>query len=167
MNLSKRVIEETVANTTGEETIALVNALKNKRDVSEFKLAEGLNKDINETRNMLYKLYNENLVSSIKKKDKKKGWYVYYWSLNLNQMRYLAKKSKDIYLKKLNSRLEREKKIDYYSCANRCSRMDFERATEINFKCPECGNLLHQKDNKEIIERLEKEIKKVKQKIKK
>jgi len=78
MNLSKRVIEETVANTIGQDTVALVNALKNKKDVSEFKLADALKKDINETRNMLYKLYNENLVSSIKKKDKKKGWYVYY-----------------------------------------------------------------------------------------
>jgi len=80
-------------------------------------------------------------------------------------MRYLAKKSREIYLKKLNARLERETKIDYYSCSNKCSRLDFERATEVDFKCPECGSLLHQKDNKEIIENLEKEIKEVKRKI--
>ena len=162
MNLSKRVIEETVEKTTGKEVVPLVNALKNKKDVSEFKLASELKKDINETRNMLYKLYNLNLVSSTRRKDKKKGWYTYYWTLNSSSMRYLAKKSKESYLSKLEQRLEKEKGMDFYSCSNGCVRLEFEAATELNFKCGECGSLLNHKDNSKIIKELEKEIKQTK-----
>ncbi|MFH2028330.1 MAG: hypothetical protein ABIJ08_04290 [Nanoarchaeota archaeon] len=167
MNLSKRVVEETVIQVTGKDVVPLVEALKNKKDVSEFKIASEIKKDINQTRNMLYRLYNQNLVSSIRKKDKKKGWYIYYWTLNNNRMKFLATKSKKAYLDRLMSRLEREKTLDFYSCANKCIRLDFEKSTEINFKCPECGNLLHMADNVEIIKKLEKEIKEIKSKIKK
>jgi transcription initiation factor TFIIE subunit alpha len=162
VHLSKKVVESTIEKTSGKETLPLVNALKNKKDVSEFKLATDIKKDINETRNILYKLSNQNLVSSIRKKDKSKGWYVYYWTLNTNRMKYLAKTSKATHLKKLNQRLEEEKNIDFYSCINQCQRRDFERATEINFRCPECGDMLNQRDNTKIIKELEKEIKKLK-----
>ncbi len=167
MNLSKRVIEDTVEQTAGKELIPLVHALKNRKNVSEFQLASNIKKDINQTRNMLYKLYNNNLVSSIRKKDKKKGWYVYYWSLNLNRMRYLASKSKEKYLDALKKALDREKNISFYSCSGRCVRLEFEKAAELGFRCPECGNLLHQKDNANRIEKLEKDIMELKNKMEK
>ncbi|MFH1642977.1 MAG: hypothetical protein ABIC04_08845 [Nanoarchaeota archaeon] len=167
MNLSKKVVEETIEKITGKDVVPLVKVLKNKKDVSEFKLAKDIKKNINETRNMLYRLYNQNLVSSTRKKDKNKGWYIYYWTLNLNRMRYLAKKSKEVYMTKLMARLEREKNLDYYSCMSKCTRLEFETATEGNFKCPECGGLLHQNDSNEFINKLEKEIKELKLKIKK
>jgi transcription initiation factor TFIIE subunit alpha len=162
MNLSKKVIEDTVEKTTGKEVIPLVNVLRNKKNVSEFQLADNLKKDINETRHMLYRLYNNNLVSSTKKKDRKKGWYVYYWSLNLKRMKYLATKSRERQIKSLKNRLEKEKHTNFYYCSNNCTRLEFETATEMDFRCPECGNLLLQKDNKDIIEKLDKKIKELK-----
>lgn len=154
-------MEETVEKTTGKGLIPLVHALKNKKDVSEFTLASALKKDINETRNLLYQLYNQNLVSSTRKKDKHKGWYVYYWTLNANRMKYLAEKSKEVMLNRLQQRLEREKSTDFFVCGSGCIRLDFERATDLKFKCPECGSIVHNQDNSITIKELENNIKKL------
>ena len=166
MYLSKKVMEETIETATGKEVLPIVRALKDKKNVSEFKLANSLRKDINETRNMLYKLSNLNLVSATRKKDKKKGWYVYYWTLNNNNMRHLAQKSKEAYLKRLTHLLEHEKQGDFYSCGNKCTRILFEQAMEMNFRCIECGNLLEHSDNSHTIEEIEQQIKEIKSKIK-
>jgi transcription initiation factor TFIIE subunit alpha len=161
MKLSNKLIDEVISEVAGEDVLPLVKALKNKKNVSEFVLAGNIKQEINVTRNMLYRLYNSNLVSFIRKKDKKKGWYIYYWTFNPKMVKYLASITKKKRLEKLKERLEREKKGDFFACQNQCIRLDFEQATDFEFKCPECGSLLDQEDNREKIKKLEKEIKKL------
>ena len=43
-------------------------------------------------------------------------------------------------------------------CRNACVRMDFEKATDFNFKCPECGELMNQVDNARTIDLLKDKI---------
>ena len=83
------MIEFVISDVAGEDVVPLVQSLKNKKNVSEFKLAENINKEVNVARNMLYRLYDHNLVSFIRRKDKKKGWYIYYWTFNLKKIRTL------------------------------------------------------------------------------
>ena len=40
-------------------------------------------------------------------------------------------------------------------------RLSFEQAMDYEFKCPECGGLMNQEDNAEIIEKIEEEIKRM------
>jgi len=162
MYLSKKLLENTVYENIGEDVVPLVKLLKNKKDVSEFKLASSLKSDINATRNKLYRLSSANLVSSIKRKDKHKGWYVYYWTLKPNRVKDLATKSKQQQLIILKNKLEREKENDFFICGGMCLRVDFEKASEIGFKCPECGNLLEKHDNKNYIVNIEKRIEELK-----
>ena len=75
-----------VIEIAGPEVVALVELLYGKENVSEFKLADKLELTVNQARNMLYKLHSHNLVSFIRKKDKRKGWYIYYWTLDLRRM---------------------------------------------------------------------------------
>jgi len=159
MKLSNKLISEVISEVAGEDVLPLVKALKNKKNVSEFKLAADIKQEINTTRNMLYRLYNSNLVSFIRKKDKKKGWYIYYWTFNTKMIKYLLQSLKKKRLDKLKERLGREKSSDFFACKNKCIRLDFEQATDFQFKCPECGNLLNQEDNAEKINGIEKEIK--------
>lgn len=161
MYLSNKLIESVVAENIGEDFLPLVRVLKGKKEISELKLADVIKKNINVTRSMLYKLASSNLVASRKVKDKKKGWCVYYWSLKPNSIKYLAMKSKEKYLKKLESELKREKDIDFFACPNVCCRVSYEKALNLNFKCPECGNLMYQEDNSSKIEIIIKEIKRI------
>lgn len=152
------LIEDVVSNVVGEDVLPLVKALKNKVNVSEFKLASSIRREINLTRNMLYRLYDHNLVSFMRKKDKKKGWYIYYWTFNIKRIKYLAEDLKRKRLEKLQERLQREQTTQFFSCKNNCIRLSFDQATDFEYKCPECGELLNQEDNTAKIENIKTEI---------
>jgi len=160
MRMSNKLIEDVIKNAIGEDVVALVELIKNKKNVSEFKIAERMNVNINIVRNMLYRLYHKNLVSFVRKKDKKKGWYIYYWTFNAKRIKFLADGLKKDKIEKLKERLERERSSFFFSCPNEHIRLNFEKATDYGFKCPECGSLLEQEDNEKRIKDLEKEIKK-------
>ena len=90
MKLSSKQVDEVISEVAGDDVLLLVKALKNKKNVSEFVLAENIKQEINATRNMLYRLYDSNLVTFIRKKDKKKGWYIYYWTFNPKMVRHIS-----------------------------------------------------------------------------
>lgn len=167
MKLSNKIVESVVSEVAGQDVIPLVKALKNKKNISEFKLAEDIKQEINTTRNMLYRLYDANLVSFIRKKDKKKGWYIYYWTFNAKRIKELTKNLKVQRLEKLKERLSRENASKFFACKSKCIRLDFDQSTDFGYKCPECGNLLHEEDNKQMIERLQKEVKVLEKDLKK
>jgi len=158
MKVTAKIVEDIISEVAGEDVLPLVKVLRNKSNVSEFKLADNIKREINLTRNMLYRLYDYNLVSFIRKKDKKKGWYIYYWTFNQKRVNDLALTLRKKRLERLNDRLTREKTTQFYICSNTCMRLDFERSHDYEFKCPECGVLLDLEDNSKKIVDLEKQI---------
>jgi transcription initiation factor TFIIE subunit alpha len=165
--LTTKLIEDVVAEVAGEDVVPLVKLLKNKKNISEFKLADSAKQEINSVRNMLYRLYNVNLVSFIRKKDKKKGWYIYYWTFESKKVKYLLRKLKERQLQKLKTRLEREKQSQFYICPNKCARLDFDQSMNFEFKCPECGEIIQQEDNTQKIKKIEEDIKALEKELKK
>jgi len=153
--LLKKIVRELVS----EEAIPLVEYLKGKTKISEFVISEELEMEIHKTRFFLYKLLDHNIVSFIRKKDKIKGWYICYWDLNEDVINHLDQKIKDEKMDKLQERLKREEENQFYLCRNACARMDFDRAMEFTFKCPECGEIMHQQDNTKTIDFLKERIK--------
>ncbi len=166
MKVTSKIVEEIVSEVAGEDVWPLVKALRNKNNVSEFKLADSIRKEINLTRNMLYRLYDNNLVSFIRKKDKKKGWYIYYWTFNNKRIKDLVHDTKKRRYERLLERLGREKSTQFYACASKCMRLDFEQGHDFNFKCPECGLLLELEDNAQKIKVLQVEVGKLEKELK-
>ncbi|RLE46469.1 hypothetical protein DRJ22_01850 [Candidatus Woesearchaeota archaeon] len=166
MKITPKVAEEAIAESAGEEVLPLVRILKKRKNISEFQLAEQIKKEINITRNLLYRLYNINLVSFERVKDKKKGWYVYFWSFNNNKVKDLVIAQKKQRLERLKDRLKREENNTFFTCSDKCLRLGFEQAFDFEFKCPECGGLLEEEDNSKKIEELKKEIKELTKKLK-
>lgn len=158
IRLTPKLVEAIITEVAGADCIPLYKTLKGKSNISEFLLAEQIDNEINVTRNMLYRLYHANLVSFIRKKDKQKGWYIYYWTFNPLQLSHLFSTLRTNRISKLQERIEREQGSHFYMCPERCMRLDFERATEFNYKCPECGILLDLSDNSQIVAELEKEL---------
>lgn len=154
----KDLLSEVITEITGEDTLPLVKALKNKKNISEFKLAEETDAEVNTTRNRLYRLYEHHLVTFTRKKDKKKGWYIYYWTFNPKRLKDLARNHLKTKIEHLKERITREQTTNFYLCANKCIRLDFDQATEFEYKCPECGEILNQEDNTQRITELKKEL---------
>jgi len=167
MRISNKIIESVVNEVAGEDVVPLVDYLKDKKNISEFKIAEQIKREVNETRNMLYRLHAANLVTFIRKKDKKKGWYIYYWTFNKKIVRYLFVTLKKKRVNSLKERLIREKSSDFFVCKNKCIRLDFEQATDFGFKCPECGVILDQENNENQKRKIEKEVAELEDELKK
>ncbi len=158
MRITNKLIEEVVSSVAGEDTIPLIFAIKDKKNVSEFKIADMLKEQINITRNMLYRLLDQNLVHFIRKKDRQKGWYIYYWTFNPKEIRFLTIKLQKQRLNALRERLDREQSAQFFTCPKGCIRLDFERAMDFEFKCPECGSIIEQHDNSADIGKIKKKI---------
>ena len=94
----KDLLKSLVEELAGDYATPIVDILYNKKDVNEFRIAKKMEMTINQIRNILYKLSAEGLVSFIRKKDDKKGWYIYYWTLETEKCLVKLKKT----LKKLN-----------------------------------------------------------------
>ena len=165
MKLSNKLLEWVVIEVAGADVIPLVKLIKTKKNVSEFKLAEQLKREVNEVRNMLYRLYHANLVSFTRRKDKKKGWYIYYWTFRLKQVKFVATGLKKRRLEMLRDRLDRERETHFFLCETACMRLDFEKALVYEFKCPECGELMYQEENRLKVRELETEVVKLEKEL--
>ena len=167
MIVSREKISQLAVQIGGELGVQVVEFLLNHgENTSEFLIAEKLEVKINAIRKTLYMLQDANLVNSMRKKDKKKGWYIYYWTFNPKQIKYLFVDLKKKKLTKLNERIERENEGNFFGCQNKCIRLNFDQATDFSFKCPECGSVLDQENNETIIETIKKEISEIEKELK-
>ena len=155
-------IVETLIN---KQAVPIIDLLTGKEHVNEFLIAKKLGLTINQTRNILYKLSDFGLVSFIRKKDKKKGWYIYFWTLNIYQSLNLLEQTLKKELDQFEIQLKNRKEKRFYFCKT-CSLEVTEEVALINdFSCSECEEIYELSDNKEMIEQLELKIAKIKKEI--
>jgi len=164
MRVTNQIVYDITKEVVGEDAVKIVQFLKDKKNISEFKIAEKIKTEINQIRNILYRLHTHNLVTYIKKKDRQKGWYISYWTFNRKRVKDLIGQLRKSKLAKYKERLKKElaNRDNFFMCSSACVRLGFHDATEFNFKCPECGKLLNQQDNSKTIEILKKNIKELK-----
>ena len=158
MKLTKKLITEVVSQSVGIEVVDLALYLRGKTDVSEIIIAKDMKISVQEARSLLYRLFESNLASFERKRDKHKGWHISHWDFldkNVTKLYDQFQKQKITHLKQ---RLEREQHMKFYMCSHACSRIEFDNAIELNFKCPECGGLMNPQDNKRTIEVLSGKI---------
>ncbi len=165
LKVTKSMIKDVVSKVAGEDCVPIILDLDGRENVSEFIIADELNIDIRELRRKLYKLWEAGLVRFKRKKDKKRGWYIYYWTFIPSRVWFLYRDLRVKKLQKLKERLEQEENNEFYLCPNGCVRLDFSQAVEFDFKCPECGALLVPNDNSRTIAHLKEEIAKLTKEI--
>jgi transcription factor E len=147
INLLKSITEEIAGENSGQ----MVEILFDKKDVNEFLIAKKMNLTINQIRNVLYKLSAEGLVSFIRKKDKRKGWYIYFWTLNTEKCLIRLQQDLTKKIHELKELLAKREKDRYYVC-NSCNvEVSEERALDQDFSCDECAEVYTLVDNANAI----------------
>jgi transcription initiation factor TFIIE subunit alpha len=136
----------------GEEYIKVARALLNTKDVTDEEIASATGLKINIVRKVLYDMFGKALITGIRVKDEKKGWFVYRWRAKQDQVdNFIDNQKKKI----LES-------TEFYHCGNRdCPRVKFDVAVELFFKCPNCKGSLNMIDNTKIKEALRHKIEQV------
>jgi len=160
-----KFLRSVVENLINKSAVPLVDLLVGKKHVNEFLIAKKLELTINQTRNILYKLSDYGLVSFIRKKDKRKGWYIYFWTLNVYQSLNLLEQNLKKELEGLEAQLKSRKEKRYYVC-NTCSiEVTDELALLNDFVCSECEEVYELRDSKDIIKQLEKSVSRIKKEV--
>ncbi len=152
------LLKEIVGSVAGEKSKAIVDLLHERKNVNEFLIAKKLKLTINQTRNILYKLADEGLVSFIRKKDTKKGgWYTYFWTLNIERglIKFKERLKKLVELEK--QQVQIKKTARFFFCQNCQIEIGEEQALSLQYTCQECGQTFELKDNSKEIIALEKE----------
>jgi len=165
MKVLEKHMEQSIQQVAGKEALPIYNALKGKENVNEFTLVEELEMNINQIRNILYKLDNHGLLESKRKKDRKKGWYIYFWTLKNDKLKQLVIKLKKDRLNFLERKLNEEQENDFYICPNNCMRVDANQALEQGYMCEECGQLLEHEDSQKLQNRIKREIKEIEEEL--
>lgn len=150
---------EIVKEIIGEDVvIGVVKELNKKVEITDEELASKFEIRLNDIRKVLYRLYENNLASFRRLRDKTTGWYIFFWRLEPDNITNLIRNKNKLVLEILTARLEYEKSHIFYRCANNCGSTIFEDAMEIGFKCPKCGNPLFNVPNQDTIDVLEEKI---------
>lgn len=150
-----KIIQEIIGD---EMVISIVKELNTKAEITDEELASKFNVRLNDIRKILYKLYENNLASFRRLRDKNTGWYIFFWSLTPENIIHLIKSKNKQVLEILKVRLEYEKNHVFYRCPNKCGAFTFEDAIEVGFKCVKCGEPLANSPNTETINVLEEKI---------
>lgn len=152
----------------GEEYLKVARALLNSEDVTDEEIASATGLRINIVRKVLYDMFGKALISGIRVKDDKKGWFVYRWRARRDYADSFIENQKKKILERLKKRLEYEESAEFYHCGNKsCNRLSFEEAVEVLFKCPNCKNLLNKVDNTNIKKALRYKIDEIARDLKK
>ncbi len=152
----KNFLRESVVIIVDKPAEPIVDFLEGNKYLNEFLIAKKLEITINQTRNILYKLSDQGIVSSIRKKDKRKGWYTYFWKIEIIRALEFLK----LHIQKRSNQVKhqvdsRESKV-FYIC-ERCNiEFNEENALLHEFTCNECGNTFTLKDNTKVLKELRK-----------
>ena len=161
INFLKKVVE----NTAGLDAVRIVDLLYGKKDVNEFLIAKKLALTINQTRNLLYRLSHLGIINSIRKKDKRKGWYIYFWTFNVFRSLEVLKESINEEINGLKGQLNSKKQKRFYKCKLCGREVNEESALLTNFICSECGEVYDLADNTQIINEGAKQIEKLQKEL--
>lgn len=148
-----------VCEIISDEAIQVVEFLYNNAGASEFDISEGIGFTVSQIRSILYELKAKNLIDYDRKKDKEKGWYLYYWRVLPHNFEKVYLNEKKAKLEQFKERLEKEENSIFYICPSYCKRLSFDDALEANFTCPICGSLMNEENKSRKIEILKRNIK--------
>lgn len=158
-------LKEVIVYVAGKPAENITEILSTKKYINEFLIAKKIGLTINQTRNILYKISENGLVSSIRKKDKKKGWFTYFWRIEILKSLEFLKQVLLKQIEQINNQIKSRESKQFYIC-ERCNiELTEEKALLHNFTCDECGDVFKIKDNFKLLREFKKNLEKLKNKI--
>jgi len=151
----------------GEEYVKVARALLNNANATDEEIASATGLKISTVRKALYDLFERSLISGVRVRDLKRGWFVYRWKAQRDQTDSFIETQKKKTLERLKERLTYESNHEFYHCGMlTCLKRSFEESMDIFFKCSICGKILNLTDNSEIKKALEWKIKEITEEMK-
>ncbi|HEU04861.1 MAG TPA: transcription factor [Nitrosopumilus sp.] len=147
----------------GDEYLKVARSLLKAEDATDEEIASSTGLRINMVRKVLYDLFGKSLITGIRVKDERKGWFVYRWRSRREEVENFIENQKKKISERLQQRLDFESSSEFYHCGNEdCPRVTFEDSLEAMFKCPSCNQVLNLKKNDKAKKAFAKKIDQIK-----
>ena len=147
----------------GDEYLKVARSLIKAQDATDEEIASYTGLRINMVRKVLYDLFGKALITGVRVKDERKGWFVYRWRSRRDEVENFIENQKKKIAERLQQRLDYENSSQFYHCGNDdCQRITFENALEESFQCPSCGAILDLKKNEKSKKAFAKKIDEIK-----
>jgi len=150
----------------GPDYVRVARALLNNENATDEEIASATGLKIKTVRKALYDLFGRSLITGVRVRDPKRGWFVYRWKAQRDQTDGFIQTQRRKVLGRLKQRLEYEESHEFYYCGTPGDpNRTFEDAMESFFKCPLCSKPLNRLDNTELKEALRWKIKQLEEDI--
>lgn len=154
------LLEKFIFHIGGDICVQLAEELDKlgDKEITDQELADKMGEDINTTRKNLYKLLDYNLVTYRRSRDKKNGWIIFFFKQNFEGYQNILVERNQKQIEKWKALLDHEQDNMFYSCMAGCTRLTFDKATDVDFRCPSCDGILNFQDNNKRVEDLAAKI---------
>ncbi|MBI3840346.1 MAG: transcription factor [Thaumarchaeota archaeon] len=150
----------------GPDYVRVARALLNNENATDEEIASATGLKIKTVRKSLYDLFGRSLITGVRVRDPKRGWFVYRWKAQRDQTDGFIQTQRKKVLNRLKQRLDYEEMHEFYFCGTTtCLTRTFEDAMENFFKCPTCGKSLNRLDNTELKTSLRWKIKQLEEEL--
>src|SRR6056297_1438049 len=108
--------------------------------ITDEKIAEDAELELKITRKILYVLDENDLTEFHRVRDKKTGWYSYFWNHSFDNLENFLQERRQDVINKLESRMKYEDNT-FFHC-EKCEdekRYNYMEAMDLDFICPECN----------------------------
>ena len=146
----------------GEDYINVAKTLLRHEHATDEEIAEFTDLKINIVRKTLYDLFGRSLITGIRVRDVKRGWFVYRWKAQRDQVEPFVENQKKKAVERLTQRFDFEDGNEFYHCGNpTCIKYPFTKAIEVSFLCQVCGQALRLLDNSKLMKALDWKIRQI------
>ncbi|WP_406662246.1 transcription factor [Methanolobus sp. ZRKC3] len=157
IDINDPVVSGYLVRLAGEEGVEMIKNMP-EGEVTDEQIAESTGILLNIVRRTLFILNENKLAVCRRERDSSSGWLTYLWTLDLEDIGPQLMKEKKKIVRNLKTRLEFEDNNVFYICPEGCNRMNFSKATECEFLCPDCGEDMMFDDNSKLTEKMKKRI---------
>ncbi len=131
-----------VRQVAGPQGMKIVECLGD--GATDEKIEEKTEMKIAEVRSILNHLHSFGVVEYSREKNMNNGWFTYTWKANPERamQNYLAMKRREY--DGLRKTATSEDGAQHYKCRKGCSKVPFDEAMDLKFRCPKCNsNMVH------------------------
>lgn len=162
----KESLKKVISMIAGKQAEEIIDFLYRKNYVNEFLIAKNLDMTINQTRNVLYKISDRGFLSSMRKKDKKKGgWYNYFWKIEILKSLEFLKTVLRERIERTGKQINSRETKNFYVCKKCNIEYNEENALLQDFVCMECEQILEIKNNVKSVKALKKSVEELKKEL--
>lgn len=151
-------VRDIVQAEMGEDGLTILENLAEMGSATDTDLAELLDTRTSTIRKALYQLYEQRIADYEENRDPSNGWLTFVWSYTPEQAMRSLEEAKQEAAQEIQAEIEATASQEHFVCPEGHTRLDFARAMDLEFHCPDCGLAIEPEDREQRVAQLESQL---------